>query len=208
MIILGRAAHGLEANAVYIWNNAARIDRQTKEFCVIKRILIACCIAVSHTAPVLAQSFSLELNGGKVLAEVDKAEFAPSAGELRAAFYLQPQVALEVYAGAGAGSATDLDLDYKVNYFAGGALRLESPLRNDTQAFFLLGYGVSDINLNRSGTGQPGDETFDGPTYGGGLEISPFRNKHLRLNVTVRRYYGDNGIDLDYGSVGFRVLFD
>lgn len=175
---------------------------------MIKKLLTGSVMILLPTLPVLAQSFSLELNAGKLMAEVDSAEFSPTAGELRAAFYLQPQVALEVYGGAGAGSDEDLGLDYEVNYFAGTALRLESPLRNDTQAFFLLGYGVTDVSLDRSNTGLPGDESFDGPTYGGGLEISPFRNKHLRLNVTVRRYYGDNGIDLDYGSFGFRVLFE
>ncbi|MDX1453418.1 MAG: hypothetical protein R3183_12740 [Oleiphilaceae bacterium] len=173
----------------------------------MNKILVAIML-VAISVGLRAEPYSMEVNIGKQLASVDAAKFSPSAAEMRFAWYLQPKVALELYAGGGLNSDEDLDIEYRVKYSAGFGLRLESPRRNDTRAFAQLGYGVNEFELERSNNGQPVTDEFDGVTYGGGIEITPFRDKRLGLNVSFRRYYGDNGMELDVGSLGFRVVFE
>ena len=160
-----------------------------------------------HSAGSNALQGYTELNVAGHLSDIGSEDFTTGNLELRLGCYVQQGVGVEVF---GSGPVTDddsLDLAAEIGYTAGAAMRFQSPERDGTSVFFLLGYAVSELSLDRSGTGKPGSDEFDGFTYGGGIEFRPGKQKNWFLNLKMQRYYSDAEIDLDLASVGVRYQF-
>jgi len=147
------------------------------------------------------------LDANYVLNDVDSAEFQPLAVGGRVGVYLEPGVGLEVHGMAGADGDKNIDIESELNYTLGIAARFESPESEGGKIYFLLGYALSELDVNRSGTGEPGAVSFDDFSYGGGFEFRLGHSRALFLNLQLVRFYADDGVDIDAASLGVRFGF-
>ncbi len=154
-----------------------------------------------------ASDFYGELSANYMMIDALTAKPAPIGAELRLGMYLEQGVGLELFAGSGAASDEDLDIDVDLSYTAGGALRFESPEKDGGKVYFLLGYAVTELDLNRSDTGLPGKEAYDGFSYGGGVEFRMAKSRDVFLGLRVQRYFSGDEVDIDVASLGLRLGF-
>ena len=148
-----------------------------------------------------------ELGAGYLMNDVDQTEFDSITTELRFGAYVQPQVGIELYAGVGVNDDKQIDIESGLSYMAGLAVRLESPESEGGKIFFLLGYGVAEIDVDRSGSGEPGKQSFDAVNYGLGAEFRLGNRNDLFLTVKGVRYYSKSGIGIDVAGLGIRAEF-
>jgi len=148
-----------------------------------------------------------ELSAGYLMNDVDQTEFDSITTELRFGAYVQPQVGLELYAGTGLDDDKQIDIESGLSYMAGLAVRLESPESEGGKVFFLLGYGVTEIDVDRSGSGEPGKQSFDAVNYGLGAEFRLGNRNDLFLTVKGVRYYSKGGVGIDVAGLGIRAGF-
>ncbi len=154
-----------------------------------------------------ALDFYTELNANAHLTDISTQDFTTANVEVRLGAYFQQNVGIELHASTAVSDDEKLDLLVEVPYSAGAALRFQSPERDGARVLILLGYAVSELALDRSGTGEPGEDEFDGFTYGGGFEFRPGMQKNWFLNVKMQRYYKEKDIELDAASIGVRYQF-
>lgn len=146
------------------------------------------------------------LNG--VPQSVDEQRFTPAEAELRAGAYLVDLIAAEVFFGTGVLADSDKGMEQTLNGLYGAGLRFESPSRDGTKAFILLGYSASELELKRKSTGETlAEDTFDGFSYGVGLEQQLGDGWPLFLNARWQRHYSAGEIEIDAAGVALRYAF-
>lgn len=154
-----------------------------------------------------ADSFYAELNTGYSFTKVDKEEFNPLTIETRLGIYLQPQVGIEAYYATGLTDNTQLNIDLALTKLAGINLRFESPESDGMKVFILLGYGMTEWDLDRSDTGEPGKVDFDDFSYGAGFEWRLGKSENWFINLRGQRFLNKNDLELNIGSLGVRYVF-
>lgn len=146
------------------------------------------------------------LNG--IPQRVDEQRFTLAETELRAGVYLVDLIAAELFAGTGVMADADKGIEQSINSLYGAGLRFESPNRNGTKAFILLGYSATELELTRDNSGETlARETFEGFSYGIGLEQQLNDNWPLYLNARLQRHYSAGDIDIDAVGVALRYAF-
>ena len=91
--------------------------------------------------------------------------------------------------------------DLTLNTIAGVNFRLESPeTKNNMKIFILLGYGMTEWDVDRSDTGEPGKVDFDDFSYGAGFEWRLGQSESWFINVRGQRFLNKHEISLDTGS--------
>jgi hypothetical protein len=149
-----------------------------------------------------------EINTNYVFSKIEDEKFNPLALEARFGFYLEQQVGLEAYYSMGINDDSQVGIDLTLNTTAGVNLRFESPeTKEGMKVFILLGYGMTEWDVDRSGTGEPGKVDFDDFSYGGGLEWRLCNSKNWFINLHGQRFLNKNSLSLDTGSLGVRYAF-
>ena len=139
--------------------------------------------------------------------EIASADFAPLAASLRVGKYIEPQVGIELYAMSGVSDDEDKDITMDLSYSIGIAGRFESPESERGKLYILLGYGMTELDMDRSDTGSPGKESFHGFNYGGGVEFRLGEGEKYYANLQAVRYYDEDDLSIDGVSFGFRFRF-
>lgn len=173
----------------------------------MKKFIPLLCLIFLYAGSASAIELYGEMNVAHLFTKVDEEEFNPSAIEARLGAYLEPQVGLEVYFGTGVADDTHLDIDMSLSTIAGVNLRFESPESDGMKIFILLGYGMSEWDLVRSNTGEPGKVDFDDVNYGAGFEWRLGKSKHWFVNLRGQRFLNKDDLSLDTGSLGVRYVF-
>jgi len=107
----------------------------------------------------------------------------------------------------GISDHEDLDVNLDVSYSMGIMGRFESPESERGKLYILLGYGITELDMNRSSTGVPGKESFHGFNYGGGAEFRLGDGEKYYANLQAVRYYDEDDLSIDGISFGFRYRF-
>lgn len=154
-----------------------------------------------------ASDFYGELSSSYAISKIDDEKFNPLALEARLGMYLDKQVGLEAYLGSGVREDTRIDIDLTLSQLAGVNFRFESPEQEGMKVFLLLGYGMSEWDVDRSNTGEPGKVDFDDFSYGGGFEWRLGNSKNWFLNLRGQRFLNKEELSLDTGSLGVRYAF-
>jgi len=151
------------------------------------------------------------LDANYILSEVTvgdaEAEFQPLALSGRIGAYIEQMVGIEFYGMSGVAGGDDLGIDVDLNYTFGLATRFETPESEGGKIYFLLGYGITELDVNRSGTGEPGTSSYHDFSYGGGVEFRLGGSEKLFINLQAMRYYANDDIEIDGGSLGLRYRF-
>lgn len=171
-----------------------------------KLIPLACLTLFSVSFASAAELYG-EINTSYVFSKIEEEKFNPLALEARVGVYLQKQVGLEAYYGAGLSDDSQLDVDVSISTIAGVNLRFESPEQKGMKIFILLGYGMSEWEVDRSGTGEPGKVDFDDFSYGGGLEWRVGKSENWFVNVRGQSFLNKDDLSLSTGSLGVRYAF-
>lgn len=148
-----------------------------------------------------------EINSSYVLSKIEDETFNPLALEARVGFYLEQQVGLELYYGTGLSDDTEVGIELSLNSIAGVNLRFESPEAQGMKVFILLGYGMTEWDVDRSGTGEPGKVDFDDYNIGGGFEWRIGKSENWFVNLRGERFLNKDNIRLNTGSLGVRYVF-
>lgn len=149
-----------------------------------------------------------EINTSYVFSKIGDEKFNPLALEARIGIYLEQQVGLEAYYGSGLSDDSQVGIDLSLTTLAGINLRFESPETKDgMKIFVLLGYGMSEWDVDRSGTGEPGKVDFDDFSYGGGLEWRIGTSENWFVNVRGQSFLNKDDLNLGTGSLGVRYAF-
>jgi hypothetical protein len=137
----------------------------------------------------------------------DSEDFTMSALGIRAGAYIEPQLGIELYMAKGIESDEQSNIEMSLESVAGVVGRFESPeTENGFKLYVLLGYGMTELEMQRKTTAVTDRELYHGFVYGGGGELRLGRSNSY-LNVQGLRHYHDNGITLNGLSIGFRQGF-
>lgn len=154
---------------------------------------------------------ALELYGetgiGQFKTKVSSTSFSTSAVEARLGTYIMPGLGIELHGASGIGSDTSNAIDVQLDYSANLQTRFETPEREGGKLFFLAGYGLTALDMNRSNTGQPGREEFKSGNFGGGVEYHFQKYPALFLNMKWNRLYAQGGVEIDNTSLSLRITF-
>jgi len=174
----------------------------------VNKLIPLTCLSLFSVGLASATELYGEINAAYVFSKIDDEKFNPLAIETRIGFYLEKQVGLEAYYGTGLNDDSQFDIDVSLNTLAGVNLRFESPETKDgMKIFILLGYGMSEWDVDRSGTGEPGKVDFDDFSYGGGFEWRLGKSEHWFMNLRGQRFLNKDDLSLDIGSLGVRYAF-
>jgi len=137
------------------------------------------------------------------------ANFKPGGIGALVGAYIKPKVGVELYAMTGLNPYDDdVDINLEHSYSVGALVRLESPeTESGGKMFVKLGYGTTELNMDRSGTGEPGKDSFTGFTYGGGVEFNLCKSDRYYVSLDAMSYYSRNDISIGGASLGFRYRF-
>ena len=129
---------------------------------MIKKSLLGA-LLISQCMAVNALDLYAGIDANYIFNEIEegdaRAEFTPMAVSGRFGAYLEKGVGIELYGMTGSDDE-DLDIDLSINYMLGLAARFETPESEGGKIYFLLGYGITELDMDRSGSGEPGDATF------------------------------------------------
>lgn len=148
-----------------------------------------------------------EVNTGYSFTKLGEEEFNPLTIETRLGMYLQPQVGVEAYFATGLNDDTQLNIDLALNTVAGINFRFESPESDGMKIFILLGYGMTEWDLDRSDSGEPGKVDFDDYSYGAGFEWRLGKSEDWFINLRGQRFLNKDDLELNIGSLGVRYVF-
>ena len=176
---------------------------------MMKKSLLAA-LLMSQCMPSYALDFYAGMDANYIFSEIEEgdasAEFKPAALSGRLGAYIEPGVGIELYGMAGT-KVEDLNIDLSLNYMLGLAARFETPESEGGKIYFLLGYGITELDMDRSGSGTPGSATFHDFSYGGGVEFRLGGSEKLFINLQAIRYYAQDNIQIDGASLGLRFRF-
>ena len=151
------------------------------------------------------ETFYLELAANGVMQSVADDDFTLASTELRAGYYIVDMIALEAFAGVGVLEDSVGDANQSMPSLYGINTRFESPSRDGTKAFIVLGYSSTDLELSRKSSGQVlAEDTFDGFSYGIGLEEALSKTNPIYLNLRWQRHYSAGDITIDSLGVALR----
>ncbi len=174
----------------------------------MNKLIPLACLSLISAGFASATELYGEINTSYAFAKIADEKFNPIAIEGRIGFYLEKQVGLEAYYGTGLSDDSQVDVDLALNTIAGVNLRFESPGTKDgMKIFLLLGYGMSEWDVDRSGTGEPGKVDFNDFSYGGGFEWRLGNSNKWFLNIRGQRFLNKDDLSLDTGSLGVRYAF-
>tara|TARA_R110002072_G_scaffold1130_10_gene9472 strand:- start:42877 stop:43401 length:525 start_codon:yes stop_codon:yes gene_type:complete len=174
----------------------------------VNKLISLACLALFSAEFASATELYGEINTSYAFSKIADEKFNPLALETRFGFYLEKQIGLEAYYGTGLSNDKQSGLELSLNTIAGVNLRLESPDTKDgMKVFILLGYGMSEWDVDRSGTGEPGKVDFDDFSYGGGFEWRLGKSENWFVNIRGQRFLNKKDISLDTGSLGVRYAF-
>lgn len=170
----------------------------------VSLLALLCCLNVSADPSVYGE---IALNA--VPQKVSEERFHLGAAEVRAGVYIQALIAVEAFGVVGVMEDDNASLNQSLKSGYGIGTRFESPAQDGTKAFILLGYSSHDLELTRkSNDAVLASETFDGFSYGVGLEQQMFsRESPMFLNLRWQRHYSTGGIDIDSLGVAFRFAY-
>ena len=134
------------------------------------------------------------------------AEFKLNGAGLRVGTYVQKQVGIELYGLFGVGDDQDVGIDLKLPSSVGLLGRVETPETEGGKLFILLGYGASELELQRSAASLPDRELYHGFVYGGGVEFRLGESNSF-LNLQGLKYYDEGDISLTGLNLGLRYQF-
>lgn len=173
-----------------------------------KGLLVA--LLMSQCAMAHALDLYAGIDANYIFSEVEEgdasAEFQPLGLSGRFGGYLEKGVGIELYGMTGTED-DDLDIDLSLSYMLGLAARFESPESEGGKIYILLGYGITELDMDRSGSGEPGKATFHGFSYGAGAEFRLGRSENWFMNIQGVRYYSRDDISIDGASLGLRFKF-
>lgn len=173
-----------------------------------KSLLVA--ILMSQCATSYALDLYAGIDANYIFSGVEEgdasAKFNPMALSGRVGAYMQKGVGIELYGMTG-NDDEDLDIDLGLSYMLGLATRFESPESEGGKIYILLGYGITELDMDRSGSGEPGKATFHGFSYGAGVEFRLGRSDNWFMNLQGVRYYAKDDIHIDGASLGLRYQF-
>jgi len=174
-----------------------------------KGCLVVCLLGVSLSSQAVEWYAGLDANyiQTKVTSTSGNAKFLLPAVSFRFGAYLQPQLGVEFYGLSGVTDGSDKNIKLNVNYSVGVTTRFETPESEGGKIFFLIGYGWTQLDMNRSQTGSPGKQNFGDFSLGGGFEFKLGKSSPYYLSVQALRYYSGNDISLNGASIGLRYRF-
>lgn len=168
----------------------------------------ACIAALLHSAPLLALDAYVQTGVNHMVVRAEGARFAPLAWEGRLGLYIDQQIALEVQAAAGINDAEKIDIQTDLATQYGVSLRLESPEVKGGKLYFLGGYGVTELDIDRSDTGAPGKLEYKGGNYGLGTQIRPFEKcRSFSLYLEAKRHFAEDHVKIDHIGLGVGYAF-
>lgn len=148
-----------------------------------------------------------ELGTGYSMIEADTASFNIPTLEARFGYYLQPQLGIELHALSGLGDDTTNDLSVELTSSVNLLARFETPERDGGKLFLLGGYGQTSLDIDRSGTGNPGKQNFKNGNFGAGVEFALGTERRWYVNAKWHRYYADGGVSIDVAGINLRMAF-
>jgi len=181
-----------------------------KKGCISLALLVQCSLASAQgPAP---NDWYVGFDANYIISEVGnedigEASFNPLGASLRIGKYLEPQVGIELYGMAGLSDHDDLNINLDVTYSLGIMGRFESPESEGGKLYILLGYGITELDMDRSETGSPGKESFHGFNYGGGAEFRLGQGEKYYASLQAVRYYDEDDLSIVGVSFGFRYRF-
>lgn len=168
----------------------------------------SCIAALLHGAPVLALDAYVQTGVNYMVVRTEGARFTPLAWEGRLGAYIDKQIALEVQASTSIKDSDKLNIQTDLATQYGVSLRLESPEVKGGKLYFLGGYGVTELDIDRSDTGAPGELEYKGGTYGLGTQIRPFKNcQSFSLYLEAKRHFAEDHVKIDHIGLGVGYAF-
>ena len=176
---------------------------------IMKGCWFVCLMGVSLSSQALEWYAGLDANyiQTKVKSASGEAKFLLPAMSFRLGTYLQPQLGLEFYGLSGVTDDSDENIKLNVDYSIGVTTRFETPESEGGKIFFLIGYGWTQLDMDRSHIGSPGKQSFGDFSLGGGVEFKLGKASPYYLNVQALRYYSGDDITLNGASMGLRYRF-
>jgi hypothetical protein len=156
---------------------------------------------------VLAADAYLKGGANYMWVKVDGDRFSPLAAELSGGWYVDKQVAIELQYAQGVKDANKLSIRTELDYQAGVSLRLESPEVDGGRLYFLGGYAITHLDVNRSGTGLPGALEFKGGNFGLGVQLRPVEKSDLFIYAQGQRYFVKQNVRVDQLQLGVMYEF-
>ncbi len=155
------------------------------------------------------QTAYVELAANAMPQKVGEERFHLGAAEVRVGAYVHSLIAIELMGSVGVIDDSTIGLEQTLNNGYGAGLRFESPSRDGTKAFIVLGYSSHSLELTRESSGATlADERFEGFAYGVGLEQRlTGDDAELFVNIRGQRHYSSGGIDIDSVGVALRYAF-
>lgn len=156
---------------------------------------------------VQADNFYGELGGLYHSIEIDGLRFSQPAVQVRAGYYFQPQLGIEIHGAKGGGEDVKKGLTTELDYLAGVDFRFESPEVNLFKAYITLGYARTVMSMSQATSSYPGDGSFDSPNAGIGAEVATGWNRNLFIYGKYTHFFHDDGVDMGGFSVGTKYDF-
>ncbi len=135
-------------------------------------------------------------------------EYFPAFGGVSAGAFLRPGIGLELHAEGELRAGDDDDFEFAYENGLGASLRLQSPPQRGISGYVLLGYARFSVRQERengAGAGAQLSETFGGPRVSIGLVQRLERWPLLSVSAEFRKYYVEDGIDIDSFVLGLRM---
>lgn len=174
---------------------------------LLNRILLVGTALFSATVT-QAVDFYATVEGTYNYTEIAEEKFGPIGIEGRAGVYVIPNLGIEGHASYNPLKSEEGDLTLSMPYNYGLATR--AILINDrgSTLYVLGGYAWNVLDLDRNDSGEPGESTFAGFSYGIGLDITlGGTNSNWLWSAKYVRYYNADDLLLDTYSTGFRFAF-
>lgn len=149
-----------------------------------------------------------ELGLGAGAVKVGELDFYPGFASAALGAFVWPGIGVEVFADGGLREGIDDGFQLEVSQGVGAGIRLESPPSDGLAGYVVLGYAEFRVRQDRDNDrGRTADlvEDFGGVRVSVGLVQRFERVRSLSLAAEYRKYYVEDGLDLDALVVSLRV---
>ena len=171
--------------------------------------LLGLCFVTSSHGDTLSETGKIYVELGPALGSVriDNTDFDFAAAELRMGGYVYTNIGIELHLATGLSDDKQDDLELSMDYSANLLARFETPEREGFKLMLLAGYGQTSLDLDRSGTGSPGSETFKNANFGLGANYRWKEDSPFSAGLKWHRYYAEGDITIDLTSLTFNMDF-
>lgn len=135
-------------------------------------------------------------------------DYYPVYASLTAGFFFKKGFGLELHLDGEILPGQDDGYELAYEHGGGVGLRFESPPRSGLSGYAVLGYTTFSLRQERDNPTVVGDELnadFGGPRISLGLVQRLKRLPYLSVSAEFRKYYVEDGLDIDSVVVGLRV---